>query len=80
MYMILTSLSYLFALCGKRQSPAKGKPSKRNRSKSIHTSVPTALESDEKPKASSDDELEVPQLDQTNGSDAEDSETDGMKR
>lgn len=51
----------------------------RKRSKSVHTSVPFSLEIDPKPEAASDEEFEIPDLDQTNAfSGAEDNESDGQ--
>lgn len=52
----------------------------RKRSKSIHTSVPFSLEGEEKPNESSDEEGEVPKLDQSNsGSGADDNGSDGKE-
>lgn len=44
----------------------------RNRSKSIHTSVPHSLENEEKPDAPSDEEMEITELEQVH-SDGEES-------
>lgn len=47
----------------------------RKRSKSIHTSVPSSSEIEEKPTEASDEEVEIQEFD--DGSEAEDNGSDG---